>query len=55
LNPIAAKAFLFKIDTNDPRVFVVAVGVLVAAALLASVIPARRAASLDPLIALRSE
>ena len=50
-----AKSFLFKIDVNDPRVFVAAIGVLVAAALLASVIPARRAASVDPLIALRAD
>ena len=51
----AARTFLFKMDTNDPRVFAVAIGALVGAALLASVVPARRAASLDPLIALRSE
>jgi putative ABC transport system permease protein len=50
-----AKAFLFKIDVTDPRVYAVAIGVLAAAALVASVIPARRAASVDPLIALRSE
>ncbi len=50
-----AKSFLFKIDVNDPRVFIAAIGVLVAAALLASVIPARRAASVDPLIALRAD
>ena len=50
-----AKAFLFKIDVTDPRVYATAIGVLVAAALLASVIPARRAASVDPLAALRAE
>ncbi|MFI5177143.1 MAG: ABC transporter permease [Vicinamibacterales bacterium] len=50
-----AKAFLFKIDATDPRVYAVAIGVLVAAALLASVLPARRAAGVDPVIALRSE
>ena len=50
-----AKAFLFKIDVTDPRVYATAIGVLVAAALLASVIPARRAASVDPLVALRAE
>ena len=49
------KAFLFKIDVTDPRVYATAIGVLVAAALLASVIPARRAASVDPLVALRAE
>jgi putative ABC transport system permease protein len=50
-----AKAFLFKIDVTDPRVYATAIGVLVAAALVASVIPARRAASVDPLVALRAE
>ncbi len=50
-----AKAFLFKIDVTDPRVYATAIGVLVAAALVASAIPARRAASVDPLVALRSE
>jgi putative ABC transport system permease protein len=50
-----AKAFLFKIDVTDPRVYATAISVLVAAALIASVIPARRAASVDPLVALRAE
>ena len=51
----AAKAFLFRMDVTDPRPFVAAMGVLAAAALIASAIPARRAASVDPMIALRSE
>ncbi len=50
-----AKTFLFKMDVNDPRVFAAAIGVLAAAALVASYIPARRAASVDPMIALRAE
>ena len=50
-----AKTFLFRMDVNDPRVFAAAIGVLAAAALLASYIPARRAASVDPMIALRAE
>jgi len=50
-----AKAFLFKIEVTDPRVYATAIGVLVAAALLASLIPARRAARVDPLVALRAE
>jgi putative ABC transport system permease protein len=50
-----AKAFLFRMDANDPRAFAAAVGVLAAAALIATVIPARRAASVDPAIALRAE
>jgi len=51
----AAKTFLFRMDVTDPRPFVAAIGVLAAAALIASAIPARRAASVDPMIALRSE
>ena len=50
-----ARTFLFKMDVNDPRVFVTAIGVLAAAAFFASYIPARRAASVDPMIALRAE
>lgn len=51
----AARAFLFRVDATDPRAFAAAVGVLAVAALLASAIPARRASSVDPMIALRSE
>ena len=50
-----AKTFLFKLDATDPRAFVVAVAALAAAALVASAIPARRAASVDPMEALRAE
>jgi ABC-type antimicrobial peptide transport system permease subunit len=50
-----AKAFLFRMDVTDPRVFLAAVGSLVIAALVATLIPARRAASVDPMVALRSE
>ena len=51
----AAKTFLFRMDVNDPRVFVTAIAALVLAALAACVIPARRAASVDPIVTLRSE
>ncbi len=50
-----AKAFLFQLETTDPRAFVVAVSSLALAALIASALPARRAASVDPMVALRSE
>jgi putative ABC transport system permease protein len=50
-----ARSFLFRVDARDPRAFVVALVVLSAAAFLASVIPARRAATVDPLIALRAD
>jgi putative ABC transport system permease protein len=51
----AAKAFLFRLDPNDPRAFLLAVVALASAALIASAIPARRAASVDPMDALRAE
>jgi putative ABC transport system permease protein len=51
----AAKAFLFRIETNDPRAFGIALVSLALAALVASAIPARRAASVDPRVALRAE
>ena len=50
-----AKAFLFRMDVTDPRAFAAAIGALAFAALVASAIPARRAASVDPMIALRAE
>jgi len=51
----AAERFLFRLEASDPRAFVVAIVVLALAALIASVIPARRAASVDPMVALRAE
>ncbi len=50
-----AGAFLFRIEATDPRAFGVAIGVLLLAAAVAAVLPARRAASVDPMVALRSE
>jgi len=49
------KTFLFEIQPNDATVFAAALLVLAASALAASALPARRAASVDPLVALRSE
>ena len=49
------KTFLFEVEPTDIGVYVVALGVLAAAGLAASAIPARRAASIDPLVALRHE
>ena len=51
----AAKTFLFHMQANDPRAFVAALLTLSLAALIATIIPARRAASVDPMVALRAE
>ena len=50
-----AQAFLFRMQLDDWRVFATALAALVAAAMAAAVIPARRAAAVDPMVALRSE
>ena len=50
-----AKSFLFELEPNDPRVFAVALAVLALAGLAASMVPARRAAAVDPIVSLRRE
>jgi len=51
----AVKSFLFGVTPSDPATFVAVAAVLAAAALAACYLPARRAARVDPLRALRTE
>jgi len=48
------KTFLFEVQPNDVGIFAAALIVLASAGLLASAVPARRAATVDPLVALRT-
>jgi putative ABC transport system permease protein len=51
----AVKSFLFQVTPNDPTTFVGVAAVLAISALGACYVPARRAAQVDPLRALRAE
>jgi putative ABC transport system permease protein len=46
---------LFRVNPHDPLIFGIAIGTLVAVSAAACFVPARRAAMVDPLVALRSE
>ena len=50
-----ANSFLFGLQATDPRAFAAALVALSLSAVMATVIPARKAASVDPLVALRAE
>lgn len=50
-----ATAFLFNVAPHDPLAFAGATLCLIVAAAVASHLPARRAARVDPMIALRAE
>jgi ABC-type antimicrobial peptide transport system permease subunit len=49
------ESFLFNTKANDPLSLMLAVSILLAAAILAGYVPARRASHVDPMVALRHE
>jgi putative ABC transport system permease protein len=48
-------AFLFEVRPLDPSTFAAAAAILIGVAVVASCVPARRASSVDPVVALRAE
>jgi putative ABC transport system permease protein len=51
----AMTALFYNVSTSDPRIFLVVCSILTSVALLACLVPARRAARVDPLVALKYE
>jgi ABC-type antimicrobial peptide transport system permease subunit len=51
----ALRSQLFNVSSTDANVYAIAIAVVVFVAALAGLIPARRAASVDPIQALRTE
>jgi ABC-type antimicrobial peptide transport system permease subunit len=49
------KSFLFGLSPWDPSVFTISIIVLLVVGMVAAWIPARRAARVDPLVALKAE
>jgi ABC-type lipoprotein release transport system permease subunit len=49
------QAFLFQVRATDPWIHLAIILLLAGAALTAAYVPARRAARIDPLVALRRE
>jgi ABC-type antimicrobial peptide transport system permease subunit len=48
-----AGSFLFSVRATDPRAYGAGIAVLAASAFVASLLPAHRAASVDPILALK--
>jgi len=49
------RAFLFGVGAHDPATVLLVAGLLAVSGLVAALVPARRAASIDPMQALRAE
>ena len=49
------ESLLFGVSATDPATFVVTAAVLLAVSLAASLVPARRASKVDPLVAIRQD
>jgi putative ABC transport system permease protein len=49
------RGFLFRVEPGDPRLYAAGAGALVAVALAAAALPARRAAGVDPAVVLRQD
>jgi ABC-type antimicrobial peptide transport system permease subunit len=54
LTPVL-RSWLYEIEPGDPLTFIGLAALLVAIALIATAIPARRATKVDPVIAMRAE
>ncbi len=52
---VALRSQLFGVKPADPVTFLAVVGLLATVALVAAVVPARRAARVDPVVTLRAE
>jgi len=55
LSSATVSSFLYRVDPHDPLIYGAAIVMLASAMLLACLAPARRAAKVDPLVALKCE